>query len=66
MCGIGGMLGQPDDSVLSRMNTLLHHRGPDGNGIFSDDECGLAHTRLAILDIAGSPNHCLVRVKLQL
>ena len=55
MCGIGGMLGQPDDSVLSRMNTLLHHRGPDGNGIFSDDECGLAHTRLAILDIAGSP-----------
>ncbi|MBB70075.1 MAG: asparagine synthase (glutamine-hydrolyzing) [Euryarchaeota archaeon] len=55
MCGIGGMLGQPDQTVLSRMNHLMQHRGPDGNGIFSDDFCGLAHTRLAILDISGSP-----------
>lgn len=55
MCGIGGMLGQPDQAVLSRMNRLMEHRGPDGNGIFSDDYCGLAHSRLAILDIAGSP-----------
>ena len=55
MCGIGGMLGQPDQSVLSRMNRLMEHRGPDGNGVFSDDNCGLAHTRLAILDISGSP-----------
>lgn len=55
MCGIGGMLGQPDQTVLSRMIKLMHHRGPDGNGIFNDDNCGLAHTRLAILDIVGSP-----------
>ena len=55
MCGIGGMLGQPDRTVLSRMNRLMDHRGPDGNGLFSDDYCGLAHTRLAILDISGSP-----------
>jgi len=55
MCGIGGMLGEPDQGVLSRMNNLMRHRGPDGNGIFSDDNCGLAHTRLAILDITGSP-----------
>ena len=55
MCGIGGMLGQPDRTVLSRMNDLMKHRGPDGAGIFSDDDCGLAHTRLAILDISGSP-----------
>ena len=55
MCGIGGMLGQPDQAVLSRMNRLMEHRGPDGNGIFLDDYCGLAHSRLAILDIAGSP-----------
>ena len=34
MCGIGGMLGQPDRTVLSRMNRLMDHRGPDGNGIF--------------------------------
>lgn len=55
MCGIGGMLGQPDLAVLSRMNDLLKHRGPDGAGLFYDEDCGLAHTRLAILDIEGSP-----------
>ena len=55
MCGIGGMLGQSDRAVLSRMIELMDHRGPDGNGLFVDDECGLAHTRLAILDIVGSP-----------
>jgi asparagine synthase (glutamine-hydrolysing) len=55
MCGIGGMLGQPDEVVLSRMIDLLKHRGPDGRGIYSDDNCGLAHARLAILDLAGSP-----------
>lgn len=55
MCGIGGMLGQTDDAVLSRMISLLQHRGPDGNGKFSDENCGLAHTRLAIVDIIGSP-----------
>ena len=55
MCGIGGMLGQPDLAVLARMNSLMYHRGPDGNGIFNDDHCGLAHTRLAIVDIVGSP-----------
>jgi len=55
MCGIGGMLGQPDLTVLSRMNDLLKHRGPDGSGSFYDEDCGLAHTRLAILDLEGSP-----------
>ena len=55
MCGIGGMLGEPDQAVLSRMNSLMDHRGPDGQGLFSDDNCGLAHTRLAIVDIVGSP-----------
>ena len=55
MCGISGMLGHPDRNVLQRMNQLLAHRGPDGKGIFIDDKCGLGHTRLAIVDIEGSP-----------
>ena len=54
MCGIGGMLGQPDRVILDRMNNLMNHRGPNGNGIYSDDDCGLAHSRLAILDVDGS------------
>jgi asparagine synthase (glutamine-hydrolysing) len=32
---------------------VLRHRGPDGAGLYHDDECGLAHTRLAIIDVAG-------------
>lgn len=55
MCGIGGMLGNPDKSVLSRMTELMNHRGPDGSGVFVDDHCGLAHSRLAIVDLVGSP-----------
>ena len=55
MCGISGMLGQPEKSVLLRMNKLLAHRGPDGNGIHIDSKCGLGHTRLAIVDVEGSP-----------
>ena len=54
MCGIGGMFGEPDPAVVQRMNTLLHHRGPNGNGVWSDDHISLGHTRLAIVDLAGS------------
>lgn len=54
MCGIGGMLGQPDQSILNRMNTLQAHRGPDANDVWMDDDVGFAHARLAILDLASS------------
>ena len=54
MCGIGGMLGNPDSAVLARMNRMQSHRGPDGNDIWSDDSCGLAHARLSIVDLVGS------------
>ena len=27
MCGIGGILGEPDQGVLSRMNYLMDHKG---------------------------------------
>ena len=35
------------------MATLLHHRGPDAQGIFRDRQCGLAHARLSIIDLSG-------------
>ena len=35
------------------MAQALHHRGPDASGIYRDPRCGLAHTRLAILDVQG-------------
>lgn len=62
MCGIAGAISLSDSPVarlertLSVMNILIAHRGPDGEGIWraADDRCGLAHRRLAIIDLADS------------
>jgi asparagine synthase (glutamine-hydrolysing) len=35
------------------MTHALNHRGPDASGIYRDADCGLAHTRLAIIDVTG-------------
>lgn len=43
----------PRLEVLARMGAALQHRGPDGAGLYRDRACGLAHTRLAIVDLAG-------------
>ena len=55
MCGIAGILrfdGEPVAAAdLWRMNQLLAHRGPDGDGAHIDRTLGLAHTRLSILDL---------------
>ena len=57
MCGIAGMLcragAPPAIAALRAMAAALRHRGPDAAGVFRDARCGLAHTRLAIIDAAG-------------
>jgi asparagine synthase (glutamine-hydrolysing) len=59
MCGIAGYVDfgarEAHASVLSQMADRLGRRGPDGRGVFVDRACGLAHTRLSIIDVAGSP-----------
>lgn len=54
MCGIAGIfnLNQEivDRSVLKSMASKIAHRGPDGQGYFLNNNVGLAHKRLAILD----------------
>lgn len=56
MCGICGIIKargrQPDEDLLRRMVKKLHHRGPDGSGIYIDGEVGLGHTRLAVNDLS--------------
>jgi asparagine synthase (glutamine-hydrolysing) len=37
------------------MAKRLHHRGPDDSGFWSEGSVGFAHTRLSIIDLAGSP-----------
>ena len=54
MCGISGMLGHPDITVVHRMINLIQHRGPDGQDFWSDDYVALGHSRLAIVDLNGS------------
>lgn len=56
MCGIAGLFSTqspPDAGALRRMIGALHHRGPDGQGLHVNGPVGLAHARLAIIDLAG-------------
>ncbi|MCA8949742.1 MAG: asparagine synthase (glutamine-hydrolyzing) [Planctomycetes bacterium] len=61
VCGIVGLRrfdGRPvDEALLRAMAARLHHRGPDGDGfaIYGDTGVGFGHTRLSIIDVAGSP-----------
>jgi asparagine synthase (glutamine-hydrolysing) len=53
MCGIAGLAGEgaQDCVALARMAHAMAHRGPDGRGIWHDDEVGMAFRRLAIIDL---------------
>ena len=56
MCGIAGILnlnGSPVSSnLLRRMSDALVHRGPDGAGQWIENEIGLGHRRLSIIDLS--------------
>src|SRR4051794_15588845 len=56
MCGIAGFLnlnGAPAaKSVVTRMARALAHRGPDGEGIWTENTVGFGHRRLAIIDLS--------------
>ena len=52
MCGIAGYVGRFEPGQLGRMNRAQGHRGPDGSGEWHDAAAGLAHVRLAILDLS--------------
>lgn len=55
MSGIAGYTGKTikvEETVLLRMADAMHQRGPDDSGIFLDRNMGLAHTRLAVVDLA--------------
>ena len=54
MCGLAGVFNLNDKPVttqlLKKMGESIAHRGPDGEGLFIDENVGLVHKRLAILD----------------
>ena len=60
MCGLAGYLNlssnnfKVDEDLLNSMQESLHHRGPDGFGVWKSDkyEIGFAHRRLSIIDLS--------------
>ena len=55
MCGIAGIVafnntGQSSFSTIQKAVSCLEKRGPDNEGIFSDDHVVLAHRRLSVID----------------
>ena len=63
MCGITGFIDfkkMSDEPVLRSMTSCLHHRGPDGEGVFFTETnkaaIGLGHRRLSIIDLSNAAN----------
>src|SRR6266516_8204650 len=63
MCGIAGFIqsnksGIDGQEILYRMACAMAHRGPDGTGIYMSPNgtAGLAHRRLAIIDLSPDAN----------
>ncbi|MBX3293852.1 MAG: asparagine synthase (glutamine-hydrolyzing) [Acidobacteria bacterium] len=58
MCGINGIAYSPasrrqvSEAKLIAMRDILHHRGPDAGGVFTDGNVGIGHRRLSIVDVA--------------
>ena len=44
------------------MTDAQAHRGPDGEGVWTAPGVGLGHRRLAIIDVAGSPQPMATQV----
>ena len=56
MCGIAGYFnynkeGNISEQVLKCMLEQMSHRGPDESGIYIENDVGLAHARLSIIDL---------------
>jgi asparagine synthase (glutamine-hydrolysing) len=56
MCGIAGYCGAFGPDLLTGMSRAIAHRGPDADGAFQDADAGigLAHRRLAIIDLSSA------------
>lgn len=55
MCGISGIIAKQANKytpAMKKMIDIMHHRGPDGNGMHLYDNCVLGHNRLSIVDLS--------------
>jgi asparagine synthase (glutamine-hydrolysing) len=69
MCGITGFVDfnkQSSEQILQAMTATMHHRGPDGEGVYfkqqANYQLGFGHKRLSIIDLSSGgtqPMHYL-------
>lgn len=64
MCGIAGIFnvdGSPSSiATLRAMTDAIAHRGPDGEGFYTDGFVGLGHRRLAVIDLSPAGHQPMV------
>ncbi len=54
MCGIAGVFGTDDKTLVTDMVSTFQNRGPDHKGFATTDIAVLGNARLSIIDVAGS------------
>ena len=58
MCGISAIIHPKEKllvrETLERMNVAMAHRGPDADGVYTNQNIGLGHRRLSIIDTENS------------
>ena len=64
MCGIAGLINLNGDTVspviLKKMTDAIAHRGPDGEGHWIEENVGIGHRRLAIIDLTPAGHQPMV------
>ncbi len=66
MCGIGAYLSKNnagEESIRRRLeliNTMQRHRGPDAEGVWIQNNAGLCHSRLSVIDLSEQANQPFV------
>ncbi|MFA5333258.1 MAG: asparagine synthase (glutamine-hydrolyzing) [Candidatus Nanoarchaeia archaeon] len=53
MCGINGF-NFSNNKIITNMNLILKHRGPNGKGTYVDKDVSLGQVRLSILDLSNA------------
>ncbi len=63
MCGIAGVIGQNFSTEIAKnmLNTMVR-RGPDEQGVYTNDDVMLLHRRLSIIDPEGGKQPLTIRV----
>ena len=64
MCGIAGLINFKNvpakRNIIQLMTNSIRHRGPDGEGIWLEDNVAFGHRRLSILDLSKAGNQPMI------